>query len=74
MGFYAGLVDENTGVGIEPGKGKADVVVDKTDFGGCDSGVLEFHGRAFLTSENDDVGTLDSDGTGSCVEKVGYKY
>lgn len=31
LGFQTGLVDQDTGVGVQTGKGEADVVVDETN-------------------------------------------
>jgi hypothetical protein len=64
--FQTGLVDEDSGVGVQTGKGKADVVVDETNLGGGDAGVLELHGTALFTTQDDNLVALDTDGASSC--------
>ena len=65
LGFYAGFVDKDTGVGIKSCKGKTDVVVDQTDLGRGDSGVLELHGGTLFAAENDERFALHTDGAGT---------
>lgn len=65
LGFQTGLVDKDTGVGVETGKGEADVVVDEANLGGSDAGILELHGTALFTAQDDNLVTLDTDGASS---------
>jgi hypothetical protein len=62
LGFQASLVDKDAGVGVETSKGEADVVVDETNLWGSDTSILELHGAALLTAENNDLVALDTDG------------
>jgi hypothetical protein len=74
LGFDAGFVDEDAGVGVEAREGEGDVVVDEADFGGRDACVLEFHGGALFAAEDDDRFAFDSYGAGSyCVLEDGEK-
>jgi len=72
LSLYPGLVDEDAGVGVEAGKGKAYVRVDETDLGRGDARVLELHGRALLAAEHDDVMALDTNSAGSCRDPVSW--
>jgi hypothetical protein len=65
--FHACFVDEDTCVCVEAGKGEGYVRVDEADFGGCDAGVLEFHGGALFAAEDDYISTFDAYGAGSWV-------
>lgn len=67
LSFYAGFIDKDTGVGVKPCKGKTDVVVDQTDLGGGDSGILELHGGTLFAAENDDGFALHTDSAGTWV-------
>lgn len=40
--------------------------VDEADLGWCDSRVLQLHGRSLLAAQDDNVGTLDAYGAGTC--------
>jgi hypothetical protein len=40
LGFQTGFVDQYSGIGVETGKGKTDMVVDEADLGGRYAGVL----------------------------------
>lgn len=64
------LVDENSGVGIQAGECEADVGIDEPDLGGCDPCVLQLHSRALLTSKDNNVFALNSDGACSCCSDV----
>jgi hypothetical protein len=68
LGFEAGFVDEDAGVGVQAGEGEANVVVDKTNLGGCDAGVLQLHGGLLFTAEHDDLVAFDSDGAGAALD------
>ncbi len=71
--FETSAVDEYAGIGVEAGEGEADVFVDEGDFGGCDTGVLEFHGGSLFAAEDDDAAAFDGDGAGAafyCFEGV----
>jgi hypothetical protein len=68
LGFEAGFVDEDAGVGVEAGEGEADVVVDEADLGGRDTGVLKLHGGLLLTAEHDDLVAFDGDGAGAALD------
>ena len=59
------LVEEDSGVGVETGESEADVVVDETNLGGSNAGVLELHGGALLAAEDHHVGTLDTNSAGT---------
>lgn len=61
-------VNEDAGVGVEAGKGEADVVVDEANLGGRDAGVLQLHCGALLAAENDDGGAFDADGAGAAFD------
>lgn len=50
LGFDAGLVNEDTSIGVQTSESEADVVVDETDLGGSDARVLELHGAALLAT------------------------
>lgn len=65
LSFETRFVDKNPGIGVETGKGEADVRIDEADLGGRDPSVLELQRRALLTSENDNILSLDSDGAGT---------
>ena len=68
LSFEASFVDENAGVGVQASKGEADVVVDKTNLGGRDAGVLKLHGGLLLTAEHDDLVAFDGDGAGATLD------
>ena len=68
LSFEASFVDENAGVGVQASKGEADVVVDKTNLGGCDAGVLQLHGGLLLTAEHHDLVAFDGDGAGAALD------
>lgn len=68
LGFEAGLVDEDAGVGVEAGEGQADVVVDEADLGGRDSCVLQLHGGLLFAAEHDDLAAFDGDGAGAALD------
>lgn len=42
--FQTGLVDEDSGIGVEASEGEADMGIEELDLGGRDAGVLELHG------------------------------
>ncbi len=47
--------------------------VDETNFRRCDSGILQFHGGALLTAQDDDVCTFHPDGAGAsfdCFKRI----
>jgi hypothetical protein len=68
LGLEAGLVDEDAGVGVKTSEGQADVVVDQTDLGGGDAGVLQLHGGLLFAAEHDDLRAFDGDGAGAALD------
>jgi len=68
LGFEAGFVDEDAGVGVQTSEGETDVVVDKADLGGSDACVLQLHGGLLFTAEHDDLAAFDSDGAGAALD------
>lgn len=68
LGFEAGLVDEDAGVGVETSEGQADVVIYQADLGGSDAGVLQLHGGLLLAAEDDDAVAFDGDGAGAALD------
>lgn len=67
LGLQTGLVDQDTGIGVETGEGEADVRVDQGDFRGRDARVLQFHGAAFFAAQDYDVGAFDAYGAGAAL-------
>ena len=70
LGFEAGFVDEDAGVGVEAGEGKADVVIDETNLGGRDAGVLQLHGGLLFAAEHDDLVAFDGDSAGAALDSL----
>jgi len=71
LGFETGFVDEDTGVGVETGEGKRDVVIEDGDLGGRDAGVLKFEGGALFAADYDDVFAFYTDSAGSWLFSMG---
>lgn len=68
LGFYSGLVDQNSSVGVKPGEGDANVGIKKTKFRWGDPCILELQSRALLAPENYNVFALDTDSA------IAYRY
>lgn len=66
LSLHSGPVNQDSGIGVESGKGETHVVVEKTDLAGGYSGVLELDGGSLFAAEYYNVASFDSDGTGSC--------
>jgi hypothetical protein len=60
LSFEARLVDQNPGIGVEAGEGETDVGINKTDLGGRNPSVLKLQSRSLLTSEDNNILSLDA--------------
>jgi hypothetical protein len=68
LGFEAGFVDEDAGVGVQTGEGETDVIVNEANLGGSNAGVLQLHGGLLFAAEHDDLVAFDSDGAGAALD------
>ena len=67
LAFESGFVNQHTGVGLETGEGRHDVVVDLHDFADA-SWVLEISDSLLFNSKDDGIGALDSNGGSAFVD------